>query len=234
MTCISRRRFHWLAETAVGLAAFLAVSTAPQIVHATIAPFHYTPHRVELPLGPNLFGSVAIGIGHAPQQERWRQVMHEGLDGPGPWRAILDEVRGMAPDEGIRAINTWVNHRIQFASDREVYGVEDYWASATESLSRGRGDCEDTAIAKLDLLREAGLPASDLYLVLVQDLVARQAHALAVVRVDGGWVVLDNRTDEIQPAEAASDYRPILTLGEDAVWLHGFAVAAGRPATPAL
>ena len=89
MTCILRRRFHWLAETLAGLAAFLALTTAPQIVHATIAPFHYTPHRAELPIGPALFGSVAIGIGHAPQQARWRQVMHESLDGPGPWRAVL-------------------------------------------------------------------------------------------------------------------------------------------------
>jgi predicted transglutaminase-like cysteine proteinase len=230
MTRILRRRLPWLAETVLGLAVVLALGAAPQAAHATITPFHYTPHGRQLPAQPDLFGSIAISAGHAAQEARWRQVMHEDLGRPGPWRAILDQVRGKAPEDRIRAINGWVNGRIQFASDQAVYGVGDYWASATESLTRGRGDCEDYAIAKLELLREAGVPVDDLYLVVAQDLVAREAHALAVVRVDDGFVVLDSRSDEIQRADTARDYRPIMTLGDGSVWVHGYAVAAARTA----
>ena len=226
MARVMRRLLRRLAKTGVDLAAFLAVIAAPQIVHATAAPHHYSPHRRGVPMEPNLFGSIAIKSGHVAQEIRWRQAMNEDLDGPGPWRAVLDRVRGLAPDDRVRTINSWVNQHIHFASDRAVYGVDDYWATATESLSRGRGDCEDYAIAKLELLRAAGAPADDLYLVLVQDLVSRQTHALAVVRTDGGLAVLDNRSDEIQAGDTAGDYRPIMTLGDDAVWIHGFAVAA--------
>jgi len=232
MISVVRRWLPRLAETGVGLAALLAVTAAPQIAQATIAPFRYTPPRRELPVTPDLFGSIAIKGGHAPQEVRWRQVMHEDLSGPGPWRAVVDRVRGLAPDERIQTINSWVNHRIQYADDRQVYGVEDHWASASESLERGRGDCEDYAIAKLELLREAGVPAGDLYLMVVQDLVARQAHALAAVWSQGRFVILDSRSDEIQSAGGAADYRPIMTLGDDAVWVHGFALAAG-PSAPA-
>lgn len=229
MTRILRWRFRWLAETAAGLAALLAATAVPQVGHATITPFHYTPHVRQLPVQPNVFGSIAFKAAQAPQQARWRQVMREDLSGSGPWTAILDRVRGLAPAERIRAINSWVNQRIQFASDRAVYGVDDYWAGPTEALNKGRGDCEDYAIAKLALLRQAGISASDLYLVVAQDLIAREAHALAVVRTDEGLVVLDSRSDEIQSADTARDYRPILTLGDEAVWIHGFVVASAAP-----
>ena len=38
-------------------------------------------------------------------------------------------------------------------------------------MRRGRGDCEDYAIAKLQMLRAAGFEDRDLYLVIAKDLI---------------------------------------------------------------
>ena len=40
------------------------------------------------------------------------------------------------------------DHGDLFASDAEVWGQTDYWASPLEMLAKGRGDCEDYVIGK--------------------------------------------------------------------------------------
>ena len=111
---------------------------------------------------------------------------------------------------------------MRFVDDARQYGREDFWSAASETLRRGRGDCEDYAIAKLQMLRAAGFADRDLYLVIAKDLVRRSDHALLVVRADGRLLVLDNGTDLILDAEDASDYRPVLTYSATAAWTHGY------------
>ena len=71
------------------------------------------------------------------------------------------------------------------ASPYSEDGVADRWSAADDTLARGRGDCEDYALAKLAMLRRAGFADRDLYLVLVKDLARRADHAVLVVRSDG-------------------------------------------------
>jgi predicted transglutaminase-like cysteine proteinase len=122
----------------------------------------------------------------------------------------------------LAAINAWVNHRIAYATPEAQYGIADYWATAQESLTSGRGNCTAYAIAKIELLRAAGVSAQDIYLVLVKDLVRRADHAIVAVRVDGGFVVLDSGTDAVLSPDAVRDYRPILTYGYGRTWIHGY------------
>src|SRR6185295_16204938 len=114
--------------------------------------------------------------------------------------------------------------------------------AANETLNRGRGDCEDYAIAKLQMLRRAGIADKDLYLVVVKDLVRRADHAILVVRAAGHMYVLDNGTDELLDSESVSDYRPVLTFAAGATFTHGYRVhqapvniasAEEKPLTPA-
>ena len=37
---------------------------------------------------------------------------------------------------------------VKYSDDKDIYGINDYWASPYEFLARDRGDCEDYAIAK--------------------------------------------------------------------------------------
>ena len=67
-----------------------------------------------------------------------------------------------------------VNASIRYISDMAQHGVPGLWSGALATFSRGQGDCEDYAIAKYVILRAAGVPAEDLRIMLVRDLIARE------------------------------------------------------------
>ena len=48
---------------------------------------------------------------------------------------------------------SWVSRSIRWASDYDVYGNLEYWASPSETILAGRGDCEDRAILTSSLNR---------------------------------------------------------------------------------
>jgi predicted transglutaminase-like cysteine proteinase len=188
---------------------------------------------------PDVFGSVALSVGRTPLDHRWRKVARQGIGGAaGAYAASL---RGLGPLARVEAVNRYVNGRVQFVDDSRQYGREDHWVAASETLRRGRGDCEDYAIAKLQMLRAAGVPDRDLYLVIAKDLVRRADHALLVVRAGDRMVVLDNGTDRLLDADDVGDYRPILTFAATGAWTHGYrrpaptmtmAAASVAPLTP--
>lgn len=93
----------------------------------------------------------------------------------------------------IGEINRAVNLAIRPVSDLRRFGVADRWSSPLETISDGAGDCEDYAIVKLLALREAGVANDDLKLLIVHDAATRSDHALASARLDGRWLLLDNR-----------------------------------------
>jgi predicted transglutaminase-like cysteine proteinase len=96
------------------------------------------------------------------------------------------------------------------------------WTSAAQTLSRGKGDCEDYAIAKLQLLRRAGYAEKDLYLVILHDALRRADHAVLVARAGDRLLVLDNGTDRLFDSYEMADYRPIVTFSGNRVWTHGY------------
>ena len=190
---------------------------------------------------PDIFGSVALAAGHTPEDAKWRRVVdYIPSPGAGPWAPLLESARAMSPMGRLEAVNAWVNRRIVWTSDEANFGARDYWGTAQESLTRGRGDCKDYAIAKMELLRALGVPADDLYFVVVKDLVRREDHALLAVRLDGRFLILDSGVDAVMDSGEVRDYRPILTYSAGHTWIHGFrktpevimASAADQPSTP--
>jgi predicted transglutaminase-like cysteine proteinase len=101
---------------------------------------------------------------------------------------------------------------IKPASDWAQYGYDDYWASPLQTLGSGAGDCEDYAIVKYVALRELGVGADDLRVVIVHDDKRLTEHAVVAVRSERKWLVLDNRTMAILNAEDARNYRPLFAL----------------------
>ena len=61
-------------------------------------------------------------------------------------------------------------------------------------------------------LREAGLPESDVRLVIVRDLANRIDHAVAAARIDETWVMLDNRRLVLVEDNAMAPAVPLLPL----------------------
>lgn len=189
---------------------------------------------------PNIFGSTALPVGRTPFDGRWRRVAASGVGGAhGPWQALIRNASSADRDGQLDQVNQWVNARIAFAEDAREYGIGDHWATASQSLRRGRGDCEDYAIAKMQLLRTLGFRSDDLYVVVVRDLARRADHALLVVRINGRFAVLDNGTDRVLDASSIRDYRPIMSYNGEKAWIHGYRsrpveLAAAPAPTPGL
>jgi len=174
---------------------------------------------------PDVFGSVALPITSTPLDYRWRKIARGGV-GAAP-AAFAAGLSGRGAIERIEAVNRYVNAHVAFVNDSRQYGTADYWSPAAETLSRGKGDCEDYAIAKLQMLRRAGFADRDLYLVILKDQVRRQDHAVLVVRAEGHLLVLDNGTDRLIDSDDLRDCRPIMTFAAGRTWTHGY-----RRATP--
>ena len=176
---------------------------------------------------PDVFGSVALAIGHSPLERRWTSVERKPI-GPAA-AAFVDTLAGHSDLEKLDAVNRFVNARVEFTNDVRQFGTADLWLAAGETLRRGRGDCEDFAIAKLQMLRRAGFAEKDLYLVILHDLRRRADHAVLVARADGRLLVLDNGTNRIVDSDSVPDYRPIVTFSGNRSWTHGYRRAVEAP-----
>jgi hypothetical protein len=62
-----------------------------------------------------------------------------------------------------------------------------------ETLQTHRGDCEDYAIVKYVAPLQAGLSHDDVKIVVLRNLQPNEDHADVAARVDGQWLILDNR-----------------------------------------
>ena len=119
--------------------------------------------------------------------------------------------------EKVSALNSWVNDQIEFTNDQD-----DQWKNANQALASGKGDCEDHAITKLQLLRKMGFGDDQLIFVIVKDLVLRQSHAILVVEIDGEYYVLDNVTDNLLPqSQFKSVFIPAMAVTSKKSWTFG-------------
>jgi predicted transglutaminase-like cysteine proteinase len=203
------------------------VSPGPQTAAADMAPVLRRRATAAAPDSPNVFGSVALSVGGTPLDAMWRRASAESAS-VARWAGPLREAGGDR-ESMIREVNQWVNQRIDFADDARSNGRADHWQTAAESLGSGRGDCEDYALAKLQLLASLGVSRDDMYLVLVRDLVRRQDHAVLAVRLDGRFVVLDNNTDALLDDHQVQDYRPVMSYSGGRRWIHGYAADPVQP-----
>ena len=80
--------------------------------------------------------------------------------------AIVDTAKTRAGRARLGEINRAINLAIRPARDLAQYGEIDVWSSPLVTFYGGAGDCEDYAIAKYVALREAGVPAETLRIVM--------------------------------------------------------------------
>jgi predicted transglutaminase-like cysteine proteinase len=177
-----------------------------------------------------ILGSMSIAIAHTPFDRKWSAV--NAKQGKGRMAQLLTATGARrSNDEAaqVEAVNRWVNRKIEFGEDRDVYGKADYWAPASETFRRGVGDCEDFAIAKMELLSALGIDRDKMRLVVARDLVRNADHAVLVVTLANGAVMLDNMTDRLLDARLPNDYRPIMSFSQNAKWVHGYSVQSTQP-----
>lgn len=107
--------------------------------------------------------------------------------------AIIAQGRAQTGRARIGIINRAINLAIRPMSDLAQWGVIDRWSAPLETFTTGLGDCEDYAIAKYVALTQAGVAAADVKLVVVRDLAIGEDHAVVAARLNGAWIILDNR-----------------------------------------
>jgi len=142
--------------------------------------------------------------------------------------ALIDRALAREGRERIAEINRAINLVIRPVDDRTQYGVEEFWATPLATFAAGAGDCEDYAIAKYAALREMGVAADDLRLVVVKDHSARDYHAVAAVRHQGSWLILDNRTFGLREDREIGHFSAMFVLDATSV-KHLVAVRAPAP-----
>lgn len=98
--------------------------------------------------------------------------------------------------EELDHVNRAVNRLIEPATDQEIYGVAEYW-----TIPMSRGDCEDYALLKRQVLMQRGWPASALLMTVVRD-EKGEGHAILTARTAKGDFILDNKVDEVKPWHA--------------------------------
>jgi predicted transglutaminase-like cysteine proteinase len=187
-----------------------------------------------------VFGSVAISVSNSIHAEKWKQILAEqgdnilkapcetlrqGCSNPRlqQARAVVREARGLDRNAKARLINRFVNETIQYMTDIENYGELDHWATLTETMNKGRGDCEDIAIVKMWMLKASGIDSSDLHLLIGKHIKLHQDHAILVVRADTDQnFYLDNLSNKIIYSSAEASMQPLLSYGTRGTWLHGY------------
>jgi predicted transglutaminase-like cysteine proteinase len=168
----------------------------------------------------DFLASKRLAIGRTGFDRDWQRVREDGIS-KARYRALVGD-EGHDRTAALSRVNAWVNERIAYTEDRDLFSRADFWAGANETLKLGRGDCEDIALTKMQLLAAAGIPREDMFLTIARDLVRNADHAVLIVRHEGGYVLLDDGSDELLDASAGHDYRPILSFSERQSWLHGY------------
>ena len=131
--------------------------------------------------------------------------------------AIVESGRTLDGRARLGEINRAINLKIKPMSDLALYGIEDVWSPPLNTLARGAGDCEDYAIAKFVALQEAGVSPDDLRIVVLRDDIREEDHAVVAARLDGTWLMLDNRHMAMIDDHHLRDYHPVFLIDHDGV-----------------
>lgn len=136
------------------------------------------------------------------------------------WHKILNQARALPEIQKLKKINNFFN-QLYFISDKQLWGVKDYWATPLEFLGANAGDCEDFSLAKYYSLRELNVKDSKLRLVYVKALKLNQFHMVVAYYPKPSSIplILDNIDKRIMKATARKDLLPIFSFNGSKLWL---------------
>jgi predicted transglutaminase-like cysteine proteinase len=182
----------------------LAGCQSPQDVATTGSITPATDHNTEQRAG------IALEASRMPKWSAM-QSRHRAASQSDRWNRLVAKTETVPSTRIIQHVNSDIN-RIRYVEDSRNWGQADYWAAPAEFLARG-GDCEDFAIAKYLLLREAGVSPSRMRLAI------GRYHAVLLVKEDGREFVLENGRG-IYEATPRTLSRATFVLGDQEWWVN--------------
>jgi predicted transglutaminase-like cysteine proteinase len=187
---------------------FEAVSFIEDGANAATAPSEPPARNDEQ--AAELFGMKTESVAAGELPEKWHRVeaamahdfavvaqCHANGSCPVAAQRLIDisaEGAGRSRRARVGLINRAADLAISPVSDEMQWGVADHWSDPFETLLSNRGDCEDYAIVKYAALLAAGIPEDDVKIVILKNFFPNEDHAAVATRVDGEWLILDNRT----------------------------------------
>jgi predicted transglutaminase-like cysteine proteinase len=187
---------------------FEAVSFVEDGTNAATAPSKPAARNDEQ--AAQLFGMETEPVAAGELSEKWQHVeaamaqdfavvaqCHANGTCPVAAQRLIDisaKGAGRSGRARVGLINRAADLAVSPVSDEMQWGVADHWSDPFETLLSNRGDCEDYAILKYAALLEAGIPTNDVKIVILKNFFPNEDHAAVATRVDGQWLILDNRT----------------------------------------
>ncbi len=196
-----------------------------------------TPFEIPWPAAPHLsepFDAKLSGVIKGGLQRKWAGVTHQlpherrilarcraEVESCPPaakrFLAVIDKASVRDGLLRIAEINRAINLDIKPVDDMTQYHVVDLWATPLMTFASSAGDCEDYAIAKYLALLELGFAEDDLRLLVVRLHANDEYHAVAAVRYQSQWLILDNRTLEMHDDSKLAEFDPLFVLDRDGV-----------------
>lgn len=134
------------------------------------------------------------------------------------WRDLVKVAQQLDKAGRLRIVNTFFN-RFAYTTDKERYGLREYWATPAEFL-RNSGDCEDYAIVKYFTLAFLGFTDQDMRVVAVMDNSRQIAHAVLAVKLEKQTWVLDNLSEGVFSDTAYAHYSPKFSVNMSGRWVY--------------
>jgi len=134
-------------------------------------------------------------------------------------RHVLLKGADLSLEQQIRLVNRYVNrHRYKDDRVNSQSRAGNQWETLTEFLNGG-GDCEDFAVAKYFVLRELGVDAEDMRIVIGREAQRATHHAMLAIRFDEDVWLLEN-DNTIQRNGYQDIKRFVYAINEQGIWDH--------------
>jgi predicted transglutaminase-like cysteine proteinase len=134
-------------------------------------------------------------------------------------RHILLKGADLRLEQQIRLVNRYVN-RQHYEDDRisSQSTAGNQWETLTEFL-QGGGDCEDFAVAKYLILREFGVDAEDMRIVIGRESQRATHHAMLAIRFDEDvWLLENDNTIYRNGYQDIDEF--VYAINERGIWDH--------------
>lgn len=151
--------------------------------------------------GPSMFTDGRLAITAEIKNEVLKRAGKKALKRLERWEELINGHEKHSDWAKLTAVNDFFNQQITVALDRRSTKGYDYWQSPIETLVRGKGDCDDFAVAKYVSLRLLGISAEQLRVGLVMH-PSLGGHAVVFfypVNENDPWVLDDMFSERLGP-----------------------------------
>ena len=149
------------------------------------------------------FGPATLVDDHGPLVDIWRNLreqmvaddeavsacLHDGVPDCAAAETLLHVIDDAKAHQG-KTLIAYINRAINLL----IPPAPGAWVGALEVFTFADGDCKAYSIAKFFALREAGVPAERLRLVIVRNRRRSENHMVVAANVQDAWFILDNAT----------------------------------------